>query len=759
LAQARAVFLLVPLQRARSQAARPSTGAMNPLAAIAFWALCFVAADAQSPGAVSAISASMSPIRKVITLLQDMKAQVEKEAEQDLTAYDRYRCWCETNRKEKTAAVEVAEQRINELETFLQQAVGQEAELKTEIAGLEDDIAKDNDALATATGVRDKENAAFLTEEADMKESLSLLSQAVQVLAKVQLVQKQKGKTAGAQKEAAALVQVRALVQRLSPNFHSTLQRDLFDALGALQGVQQHFLDKSASFEQAGRGLPWIKSDEQQGMEANPNDLRGQAAGAKSYNSRSGSVIGILKEMGDEFARDLASAQKSEIEALKQFQHLRAAKLAEISAATGAKDSKEAALADLLYKAAKADEDLEVTKKAMGADQEFLVQMTKGCKVEDEEFAARSKVRSEEIRTLAETIAILNSDDSRDVFGKTIALVQVNAVKNVESAADSSALRDRAANKAMRRIVLVARRHKNWALASLAVRVRLDAFTEVREAMDKMLAELQRQQKEEYAKWEFCKKEIDQTEDNIKVGMNTEEDLKSKHTQLVNQLAVLNTVIADLRSDVANMEMSLKQVGEDRKAENTLYQTSVADQRVTISILKKALARLKAFYDTKGVSLASVHSHRQEPGARAPPPPPSPSDYSKAALGGGVMQLLTKIITDAEIGEQQLKMAEQKSQADYASVVQATTKSIEANREAIGEKMEQMASMEATKSHTEGAQVVNEETLAKLRDLLKATHLDCDYIVKYFDIRQTARSEEMDAITDAKSILSGANFS
>merc|ERR1740120_264855 len=228
-----------------------------------------------------------------------------------------------------------------------------------------------------------------------MKETLSLLSQAVQVLQKVQLVQRLKGKSAGTQEEAAALVQVRSIVRRFSPNFHSVLQRDLFDALGAMQDVQQHFLGKAASFEQSVRSLPWIKSEEQIGKEANPNDLTGQAAGAKSYNSRSGGVLGILKEMGDEFARDLASAQKAELEALKMFQHLRAAKLAEISAATTSKNQKEAALADLLYNVAQTEKDLEATKNAMEADQEFLVQLTKNCKVEDEEYAARLKVRSE----------------------------------------------------------------------------------------------------------------------------------------------------------------------------------------------------------------------------------------------------------------------------------------------------------------------------------------------------------------------------
>jgi len=37
-------------------------------------------------------------------------------------------------------------------------------------------------------------------------------------------------------------------------------------------------------------------------------------------------------------------------------------------------------------------------------------------------------------------------------------------------------------------------------------------------------------------------------------------------------------------------------------------------------------------------------------------------------------------------------------------------------------------------------------------------HLDCDFLLKYFDVRQKGRAEEMAAIAEAKAILSGANF-
>merc|ERR1719277_1281550 len=116
------------------------------------------------------------------------------------------------------------------------------------------------------------------------------------------------------------------------------MQRDLFDMLGSFDKQQkQVFLRKHK-----GAAL------EQIGMEAKPNDLKGYAAGAKSYNSRSGKILGILAEMHDEFSRDLAAAQKAEFQALVAYHQLNAAKLSEIAEATKLKGQKESSLADTL---------------------------------------------------------------------------------------------------------------------------------------------------------------------------------------------------------------------------------------------------------------------------------------------------------------------------------------------------------------------------------------------------------------------------
>jgi len=696
----------------------------------------------------SAITAEMSPIRKVITLIEEMKVVVDKEATEDLAAYDKYMCWCQTNEKEKTAAIEEAQARIEELNAFVEEATAKIGQLKTEIGSLEQDIAEDTDALNTAVATRDKEFAAFTAEEADMKETKGLLAEAIEVLSKVQLLQKG-GKASGADqaRARAALIQVQEKVRHVLPHtrFASVMQKDLFDMFGSISDASRGL--RGASFEQSSL-LPWEKTEEQIGMEAKPNDLKGAASGAKSSNSKSGGISGLLAEMNDQFTEDLSSAQKQDFEAEVSFQNLKAAKLGEIAAATEQKERKEVELADTIDKNAKALEDRDVTQAAMEADQSFLANMLKDCKDQDEAYKARTKVRGDEQVALQETLKILSEDDARDLFGKT----EGTAFLQVASEASRAAAEDRAAQKAMQRLASVGKRNKNWALMALAVRVRLDTFTKVIEAMDKMMAEMQRQQQEEYEKSEFCKKEIDRLEDEIKFGVNTKEDLDEKHQQLFNTLDSLAHDLEALKAEEEEMKVSLKEAGENRKAENQLFQQSISDQRATINILNKAMKRLQMFYTPK------AGLFMQAPGQAVAPKPPTPKDYSKSAGSGGVLQLLQKVITDTESAEKEIEMDEQHAQALYVEFVQSATATIEADRAAIAEKTALTAETAGAKSETEEAQLSNDESLANLNQLLKAEHLDCDWLLKYFDLRQKARTEEMDAITDAKAVLSGADF-
>jgi len=762
-------------------------GSSIPLAFVV--GLLCAPAGGQEPSSV--MTTEMRPVRKVVTLLQEMKSQVEKEGDAEDEAHNKYMCWCATGKQEKTADVEVSEQRITDLEALVEEMTAQEGRLKTEIEDLSSGIATDQDSLAGATALRDQEATDFSAASADSQECIRALTEALAILAKVQLLQRGGGTVKGDTRSRPLLLQLSSLLRgvraKLNPAFQSVMRQDLWDVFSSLDvptdGRGSVFLPtkptvlpallarqhKDRTLPRAdGRALlPWEKTEETIGKEERPDEgVRGAVAGVRSYNARSGEIYGVLAEMKAEFERKLAAAQKNEISAAIAFQHLRASKLGELAAATAQKDQKEARLAEAQKKAAEAKEDIEATKGALSADQQLLVRLGENCKVAEEEHVARAKARGEELRALAEVLGILTEDAARDLYAKTTNFLQTDHQRNTmtDSSEAATLTQSVVVNQAMRHILHMARRHKNWVLASLAVRVRLDSFTEVKAVMEKMLTDLKAQQKAESEKLEYCSKEVDETEDTMKTKSNEKEDLERRRLSLKNAIAKIHADVDTLKSEIADMQVSLKKAGESRKFENSLFQQSMADQSATTNILKKAFVRLKEFYAAKDATLTQIASRGrsggEEPSVALTPPPPRPvAAYNKNVGAGGVLQLIDTIINAAERAEAELLVSEQHAQANYGVFVSDATVAIEANRAVVVEKTDLLQQSQSSLSETEGSLLVNNDDLTKLGRVLHGLHLDCDYLIKYYHVRQHARAEEVGAITEAKAILSGARLS
>merc|ERR1719420_974108 len=115
---------------------------------------------ATSCGATSLLTKDLSgslkerPVMKVVRLLQDMKVELTNEMEDDKAVYEQLSCWCETNEKEKTKAIEMGEAKQADLEAELGEAAAKMKELKEKIATATDDYNKSWEALKEANSMR-----------------------------------------------------------------------------------------------------------------------------------------------------------------------------------------------------------------------------------------------------------------------------------------------------------------------------------------------------------------------------------------------------------------------------------------------------------------------------------------------------------------------------------------------------------------------------------------------------------------------------
>merc|ERR1719450_1144602 len=125
-----------------------------------------------------------SPVKRVVNLLNKMKAQLQAEADNEAAMYDKMVCWCETNEKEKTKAIAEADARDKELQAQIEGMSARFGVLTTEIAKLKEQIADDTEALKKATAIRENEAGSFRQEEKDLVQAIDNLRNAIAVLAK-----------------------------------------------------------------------------------------------------------------------------------------------------------------------------------------------------------------------------------------------------------------------------------------------------------------------------------------------------------------------------------------------------------------------------------------------------------------------------------------------------------------------------------------------------------------------------------------------
>merc|ERR1719163_1278390 len=671
-----------------------------------------LAADVSKSSLTFDVAAAKNrPVSKVITLLKDMLAQLEKEAEEDEAIYDKMACWCETNDKEKTKSIADAEARISDLTTKIEELTANSARLNTEIKNLEKEVAANQDALDKATSIREKELAEFNAEEKDLLGSISALKAAITVLSK---------------HHGGSFLQLpRSHVLSIA----TTLQHEMQKHASILDGVLTRSERRAASaFIQA------------------PEDYFDAAPTFKqSYAPQSGEIFGILRQMKETFEANLAASQKEEAASQKAYEELKAAKEEQIAAGQTQIDTKTQELADTDEKNAQAKEDIADTRASLAADEEFLMMLKEKCQMTDKEWEERQKARQQEMEACSKALAILSGDDAHDLFTRTFnpALVQEGRI----------AQSDRR-QKASKILSAVAHKLSSPRLATLAVRVRLDAFTRVKKAIDDMIAQLLKEKEDEIKHKDFCVDEFNKNQLETEKKEREKQDQIAKIEDLTMTIDKLTKAIDTLKAEIAEMQVQLKRAGEDREKQNKEFQATVADQPETQKLLKQALTVLQNFYNKE--KAAAMLQGGQEPAG--PPPPAGFEAYKKNAASGGVMKMIEQIISDAKAMEAETIRAEEDAQKAYEDFVKETNNSIEAKTKDITNKSENKAQAESELVETKEAKEATVLELEQLSNYNAQLHQSCDFIQKNFDLRQKARDEEVEALRQAKAILSGANF-
>lgn len=651
---------------------------------------------------IASVSASRSatggsPVAKVVRLLRDMQDQLNAELKADEAQYDKLQCWCKSNGGGKQTAVEVATQRLSDLDSSIKAMSAKASELDQSISQLNEEYASNREALDTATEMRNKDKAQFVADDKDMTLSIGSLKNAVTVLSK----------NIGFLQAPESFLSVKTTVRRMlktTPDeiLAQILNPDARDTLGA--------------FVQGGVRDP-----------------------------QGGEIMGILKQMHENFKTNLDEATADEAKAADEFASLKDAKTDELAAGEQLVKEKTAQLAKTKQDLAQAKEDQEDTSNALSADQEFLVDLKKRCASADQDWEERSKTRALEIAAVGEAIGVLTEDDARDNLGKTLSFLQLASKRRVVSKGQL------AREQASRLLLNQARKSGNTALARVAVHVRNDAFAKVREAVSKQIEDLDNENADELKHKDYCKAEFHKNDmDQIKAKRSIK-DLTTSVNELESSIKSLADDISSLRAELAQMQIDMQRANQNRVAENHEFQTTIADQRATQAILKKALDRLTGFYKQQFLQMSAT---KQEPGAPVDAMPQGFGEYKANSGAGAVMTMIGSIIQDAKDMEKEATQSEQDAQEGYEEFLKTSDASTREAQRSLTNKAENKSKAESAKITAEADKKDAEADLEGLAQYEAELHSSCDFVLQNFEARQETRAAEMDALKSALQAIS-----
>merc|ERR1719201_1063480 len=138
------------------------------------------------------------------------------------------------------------------------------------------------------------------------------------------------------------------------------------------------------------------------------------------YAPASGEITGILKTMHDEMTADFNEEKAAEEAAIKAYDELMAAKTKEVNALTKAIEEKMTRVGELGVEIVQMKNDLGDTGEALVEDKKFLADLEQNCEKKSAEWETIVKTRNEELTALADTIKVLNDDDSLELFKKAL---------------------------------------------------------------------------------------------------------------------------------------------------------------------------------------------------------------------------------------------------------------------------------------------------------------------------------------------------
>merc|ERR1719163_2371068 len=135
-------------------------------------------------GNAAAESMSANPIRKVVTMLQNMQKKIAAEGAKKEKMFDQYMCYCSNADETLGKSIRDAGTKIPQLESSISEDAALKKQLESELKEAQTARVDAKDTIAKATAIREKEAKAFAQKKSDADSNIGALSKAIPAIEK-----------------------------------------------------------------------------------------------------------------------------------------------------------------------------------------------------------------------------------------------------------------------------------------------------------------------------------------------------------------------------------------------------------------------------------------------------------------------------------------------------------------------------------------------------------------------------------------------
>jgi len=357
--------------------------------------VCILSLLAAYPTNAAANLANVSPVSRVVELLEGLSKQIEKEGKKEEDMFESFVCWGNSVIEQKTAANVASRSEINVMESYVADLSAGKIELTTERTDLESELATIKGDMEEAKTMREKEHTDFNVARDEMNQAISALNSAVKVL----------GEATG--KKKGSLIAVRQELKGGMQAF-AEQQANLKNAVE----FGDRFLNKHDSLFLRRLLLGEVPT-------VDWRKLNRKAGFKMGYKARSVKIQDVLAKMQKTFTINKKDAEDKDANAATQYSNMRKTKQSQLDTTGSAYDkmAKEGSA-----KAAAKEENnanIAALNGEIENDEKFIKQTTTALADKKKEWQERSVIRSNELSAISQAVGILHNDDARDLMKKS----------------------------------------------------------------------------------------------------------------------------------------------------------------------------------------------------------------------------------------------------------------------------------------------------------------------------------------------------